>query len=154
MVCPSGSAARLRSPAILREHKRRERRKQEGSECKRGDTRRRVVKKKEEKKKEKRKRRPLSTVAIGRGRWRAERGRSMCCIYMLSTSHRRQEGSWMCCDPQCTFSGCYRFSRCLVYYLNVKMSVLVIAGFIKSEAALQPPTCREPRRADELLRRG
>lgn len=42
-----------------------------------------------------------------------------------------------------------------VYYLNVKMSVLVIAGSIKRRAARsQPQTCREPRQADELLRRG
>lgn len=42
-----------------------------------------------------------------------------------------------------------------VYYLNVKMSVLVITGSIKRQAARpQPQTCREPRQADELLRRG
>lgn len=42
-----------------------------------------------------------------------------------------------------------------VYYLNVKMSVLVIAGSIKRLAVqLQQQTCREPRQADELLRRG
>lgn len=42
-----------------------------------------------------------------------------------------------------------------VYYLNVKMSVLVIAGSIKRRAArLHPQTCREPGQADELLRRG
>lgn len=34
------------------------------------------------------------------------------------------------------------------------MSALVIAGSIKRRAVLQPQTCREPRQADELLRRG